>query len=318
MKILPLLLAAAALACAQPPVIFDTDIGNDVDDALALALLHALQSRGECRLIAVTITKDNPWAAPYIDLVNTFYHRAEIPIGMVKNGVTPEDSPMIRVPATRRRPDGALVYPRRLASGTEAPEAVALLRRVLAEEKDGSVLMVQVGFSTNLARLLDAPGDVELVRRKVKLLAVMAGNFLQPKAEYNVQQDPAAAAKLFDRWPTPIVASGYEIGAALLFPAAAVEHGFAWAADHPVADAYRNYKPMPYDRPTWDLTAALYAVRPDAGYFTLSPPGKITSDSAGRTQFREDPAGKHRYLKLSESQRARTVEALVQLATQPK
>ena len=62
---------ASALIFAQVPVIFDTDMGNDIDDALALALLHALESRGECRIIAVTITKDNPWAAPYIDLVNT-------------------------------------------------------------------------------------------------------------------------------------------------------------------------------------------------------------------------------------------------------
>jgi inosine-uridine nucleoside N-ribohydrolase len=119
-----LALAAAALAFAQPPVVFDTDIGNDVDDALALALLHALESRGECRLIAVTVTKDNPWAAPYVDLVNTFHRRAEIPIGMVKNGVTPQDSAMIRVPAERRRADGALLFPRRLASGADAPEAV--------------------------------------------------------------------------------------------------------------------------------------------------------------------------------------------------
>jgi inosine-uridine nucleoside N-ribohydrolase len=317
MKFLTLLLAAAALACAQPPVIFDTDIGNDVDDALALALLHALESRGECRLVAVTITKDNPWAAPYIDLVNTFYRRAYIPIGMVKNGATPQDSPMIRVPAERRQTDGTLVYPRRLASGPEAPEAVALLRRVLAEEKDGSVIMVQVGFSTNLARLLDAPADVELVRRKVKLLSMMAGNFAQPKAEYNVQQDATSAAKLFERWPTPIVASGFEIGDALLFPASAIEHGFAWAADHPVVDAYRNYKKMPYDRPTWDLTAALYAVRPDAGYFGLSAPGKITLDTAGRTQFRAESGGRHRYLVLPEAQRLRALEALIQLATQP-
>ena len=281
MKFLPLFLAAAALACAQPPVIFDTDIGNDVDDALALALLHGLESRGECRLIAVTITKDNPWAAPYVDLVNTFYQRAHIPIGMVKKGVTPQDSPMIRVPAERRRADGALLYPRRLASGAEAPEAVEVLRRVLAEEKDDSVVVVQVGFSTNLARMLDTLADVELLRRKVKLLSVMAGNFAQPKAEYNVQQDTASAAKLFERWPTPIVASGFEIGEALLFPASAIQHRFGWARDHPVVDAYRTYKQMPYDRPTWDLTAALYAVRPEAGYFSLSPPGKITPDSTG-------------------------------------
>src|SRR5947209_8673908 len=113
---------------AQPvPVIFDTDMGNDVDDALALAMLHALESRGECRLIAVTVTKDNPWAPVYVDVVNTFYGRAHIPVGMVKGGVTPEASPMIQSPSQRKRADGRPLYPRRLASGTDAPEAVALL-----------------------------------------------------------------------------------------------------------------------------------------------------------------------------------------------
>src|SRR5689334_10092026 len=174
MKRVGILLLTAAIAAAQPPLIFDTDIGNDVDDALALAMLHALSSRGECRLAAVTITKDNPWAAPFADLVNTFYGRAFVPVGMVRNGVTPGDSPMIRVPATRRRADGTPVYPRRLASGAEAPEAVALLRRVLADERDGSVTIVQVGFSTNLARLLDSAADIDLVRKKVKLLSLMA------------------------------------------------------------------------------------------------------------------------------------------------
>src|ERR1019366_1575833 len=146
---------AAAGAWAQAlPVIFDTDMGNDVDDALALAMLHALESRGECRLLGVTVTKDNPWAAVYVDLVNTFYGRARIAVGMVKgSGVTPEGSPMIQTPAERRGADGTLVYPRRLASGAEAVEAVALLRRLLASEKDGSVVIVQGGVSTNLARL---------------------------------------------------------------------------------------------------------------------------------------------------------------------
>src|SRR5260370_502633 len=79
------MLAVAPPASARPvPVIFDTDIGNDVDDALALAMLHALESRGEARLLAVTITKDNKWAAPFVNLVNTFYGRPAIPIGVVK------------------------------------------------------------------------------------------------------------------------------------------------------------------------------------------------------------------------------------------
>src|ERR1035437_6727923 len=134
--------------------------GNDVDDALALAMLHAFESRGECRLIAVTITKDNPWSAAYVDLVNTFYGRARIPVGMVKgSGIAPNASPMIQVPAERKRSDGSFVYPRRIASGAEAPDAVALLRRVLAAEGDNTVVIVQVGFSTNLARLLDSGPD---------------------------------------------------------------------------------------------------------------------------------------------------------------
>ena len=38
----------AGLASAGPVrLIFDTDLGNDIDDALALAMIHALVSRGE-------------------------------------------------------------------------------------------------------------------------------------------------------------------------------------------------------------------------------------------------------------------------------
>ncbi|MBS1858072.1 MAG: nucleoside hydrolase [Acidobacteria bacterium] len=313
-----LALAAVCAAAQSPGVIFDTDMGNDVDDALALGILHALESRGECRLLAVTITKDNPWSAVYVDLVNTFYGRAQIPVGMVKGGVTPEDSAMIRRPSERRRADGRFVYPRRLGSGAEAPEAVALIRRVLAAQPDGSVIIVQVGFSTNLARLLDSPADLELIRRKVKLLSVMAGNYVQAKPEFNVEKDPASAIKLFEKWPGPIVASGFEIGERLRFPAARIEHDFSWAPDHPVAEAYRDYMRMPYDRPTWDLTAALYAIRPDGEYFGLSQPGWIRADEAGRTRFEPDPAGRHRYLILNEAQRARTLETMILLASQPR
>jgi inosine-uridine nucleoside N-ribohydrolase len=313
---------AAALLCAgtmgAPPVplIFDTDIGNDVDDALALAMIHALESRGEAKLLAVTVSKDNKYAAPFVDAVNTFYGRGEIPIGMVRNGKTPEDSPMIRVPAERRNADGSYVYPHRLTDGAQAPDAVAVLRRVLAREKDGSVVMVMVGFSTNLARLLAA--DPDLVKRKVRLLSAMAGWFPAGDPEYNVKTDVPAARQVFRDWPSPIVFSGFEIGQAMLFPAASIERDFAWVANHPVAEAYRNYMPMPYDRPTWDLTAVLYAVRPDRNYFSLSGPGAVDVDDKGRTVFTAAPEGTRRYLTLGEQQKSRTLEALILLASQPR
>jgi inosine-uridine nucleoside N-ribohydrolase len=130
----------------------------------------------------------------YVDLVNTFYRRGHIPVGMVKDGVTPEDAKLIQVPRQRLRADGTPVYPRRLANGVEAVEAVALLRRLLSAEKDGSVVVVQVGFSTNLARLLDASEDIELVRRKVRLLSVMAGNFVQQSPSSTSRRTPLRRA----------------------------------------------------------------------------------------------------------------------------
>jgi inosine-uridine nucleoside N-ribohydrolase len=312
MRHLLLLLLAGALTFAQMPVIFDTDMGNDIDDALALALLHALESRGECRIIAVSITKDNPWAAPYIDLVNTFYRRPEIPIGMVKgSGVTPEDSPMIRIPSERKRPDGSFVYPHKILSGAAAPDAAAVLRKALEEQSDRSVIIVQVGFSTNLARL-----PRELVGRKVKLLVMMAGDFAKPNPEFNIKMDIPSAQKLLRDWPTPIVTSGFEIGNSMLYPASSIIRDFP--VNHPVADAYRNYKTFPYDRPTWDITAALYAVRPNDGYFSLSEPGTIQVDKTGVTTLLPSPAGKHRYLLMTDAQRARALEAMILLSSQPR
>ncbi len=326
-RLLPALLLAGVLLGAEPvPLIFDTDMGNDIDDALALAMLHCLAARGECRLLAVTLTKDHPLAAPYVDLMNHFYGRPQIPLGVVRKGVTPEPGSYLKVACERKKPDGSLAYPRRLHDGGQAPEAVAVLRRVLAREKDGSVVIAQVGFSTNLARLLDSGPDqaspltgMELARRKVRLLSVMAGHFRKPDfAEYNVKLDVPSARKLYAGWPGPVVFSGYEVGESMRVPARSIDNDYRWAADHPLVVAYRAYKKPPYDSPTWDPTAALYAVRPDHGYFSLSEAGWVRVDEAGRTRFETDAQGRHRYLIVNDLQRAKTLEAMVVLAAQPR
>jgi len=87
--------------------------------------------------------------------------------------------------------------------------------------------------------------------------------------------------------------------------------------DHPVAEGYRLLMNMPYDRPTWDLTAALYAVWPDHGFFDLSPPGKITVLADGGTKFIPDPKGNARYLIATAAERPRTLETMILLASQP-
>ena len=328
-----LLLAALAVSAdlrAQPvPVIFDTDMGNDVDDALALAMLHALADRGEAELLAVTVTKDNPEAAPYVDALNTFYGRPDVPVGVVRDGKEAHAAAMLSIPLNATGADGALLYPRSLTDGREAPDAIAVLRAALAGAPDGEVVVVQVGFSTNLARLLASPPDAvsplsgrDLVARKVRLLSVMGGNF-EPYAEtegrwpeYNVETDVPAAQTVFAGWPTPVVASGYEVGVAMYFPASALRL-FGPSRHHPVVDAYGAFLPMPYDRPTWDLTSVLYAVRPDDGYFGLSVPGTVRVDERGLTALVPERSGRHRFLTVTPEQRGRALEAMIALATQP-
>lgn len=312
------------------PLIFDTDIGNDVDDVLALGMIHALESRGWCELLAVTVTKDHELAAPFVDAVNTFYGRGAIPIGAVRDGVTPQEGKFIGL-ATKRDGD-RLRYPRDLEPG-QAEEAVSLLRRVLAAAEDDSVVIVQVGFSTNLARLLDSPGDEisplaggELAAKKVALLSIMAGAFepipdregnLRDHREYNVVQDLPSAQRLAADWPTPIVWSGFEIGLSVPYPAQSILEDYAYVDHHPLAESYHLYSPPPHNRPTWDLTSVLYAAMPHRGYFGLSPRGRVTIDDNGLTRFAEEPDGRDRYLTLSAEQKARVTEALVQLSSQP-
>ncbi len=310
--------------CERPvSLILDTDIGNDIDDALALAMIHDLEDRGEAKLLAVTVCKDNPWAAVYVDVVNHFYGRPDIPIGVVRNGKTPDDG-YVRTVA-ERKVNGKFVYPRKLKSGADAPEAVGLLRKTLAAQPDGSVVIVSIGFMTNLARLLaSGPDDAsslsgtDLVKRKVRLYCMMAGAF-NPNAdpEYNVFIDADAAREVLGHWPTPIIATGYEVGLAITYPASSIEKDFGYVKNHPIVEAYRAFGQMPYDRPCWDLTAVMYAVRSDSGYFGLSQSGAVMLDPSNVTKFAENSSGKHRYLTVTPEQVTRLREAFTLLVSSP-
>jgi inosine-uridine nucleoside N-ribohydrolase len=304
---------------AAEPVrlILDTDIGNDVDDALALAMIHALENRADVQLLAVTITKDNRYAAPFVDLVNTFYGRPDIPIGVVRDGKTKDDSAMLKIPAEERDAAGKPMYPHPLQDGSEAPDAVQLLTSILSNQPDQSVTIAQIGFSTNLARLLGSPGGTELVKRKVKVLCLMAGNFEKPEPEFNVYTDPESAKVLFAKWPTPMIFSGFEIGLQVPFPYEAIASDFNYVAHHPIPEAYRLYVKKPEDHPNWDTTAVLEAILPDRGYFNLSQPGRVALGPKNTSVFTPDPGGNCRYLIVKSDQLARVRQLIVDLVSEP-
>jgi hypothetical protein len=137
--------------------------------------------------------------------------------------------------------------------------------------------------------------------------------------EYNVRIDVPAAKAMVQRWPTPVVWSGYEIGTAAPFPHEVIERDFDYVVHHPLKEAYYLYNPPPHDRPTYDPTALLFAVYPERGYFDLSPPGTVTIEDNGATWFRpaRDGRGPHRFLVMSPEQAERVREVIVQLCVAP-
>jgi len=137
--------------------------------------------------------------------------------------------------------------------------------------------------------------------------------------DYNLETDLPSAQQVFRRWPTPIVISGFEVGDAIRYPARRVDQDYRYVPHHPLAEAYKLYQPPPYDGPMWDATSVLYAVRPEAGYFGLSPPGRMIVEASrdGITPFRPEANGPHRYLTVTPGQAARVLDVFIALFSRP-
>ena len=315
---------AAVDADAPLTVIIETDLGNDVDDALALDLLYKYQDAGKIRLLAVNLNKNGQAPAEYADILNTWYGYPDTPVGIIRDGADCETDAVNYAKAVVDLKDslGNPLFARSHPDYDNYPEAVTLYRKLLAGEPDNSVVIASVGFSTNLIRLLETPADEyskltgkELVEKKVKLLVTMAGCFNDPSLhEYNVVKDIPAAKVIFGEWPTPVVTSPFEVGIRIQYPATSIENDFGWAPQHPVVEAYKAYLPMPYDRPTWDPTAVLYAVE-GGDWFTVSEPGRIVVTDEGSTLFEADEAGTRRYLSVTDEQAKAILDHFVEVIT---
>jgi inosine-uridine nucleoside N-ribohydrolase len=273
-----------ALQAAPVRIIFDADMDSDCDDVGALAVLHALADLGEAEILATMASSKNEQTPLCLDAVNTWYGRPDLPIGVPKGAGAARASKYAGEVARR--------FPHALRSAADAPDAARLYRELLRREADQSVVIVTVGFMTNLADLLRLPAEgalpsgVDVVRRKVRLWACMGGNFVGRPAKddlklgnVNFTVDKAAAHHAIRHWPGPIMFVGREIGSVPSgLKVGARLRGLP--AANPVRVAYEAYfGGEAKDRHVADPTAVLFAVRGrrdlwDAetrGYMDLQP-----------------------------------------------
>jgi inosine-uridine nucleoside N-ribohydrolase len=214
-------------------------------------------------------------------------------------------------------------FPHQLKKSSDAPEAAGLYRKILAAQPDQSVVIVSVGFLTNLKNLLNTAKDQvsqldgeALVRQKVRLWVCMggkfpAGLFANGGSEYNVNYDTAASVRAINDWPTPVVFSGFEIGSRIM----AGKRLDQTAESNPVRACYQHYNGL-QNRESWDHTAVLYAVRGAGEYWELSEPGLCLMHARlgfGFNEWIPTPKKNHRFLveKMPPAELGKVIEDLM-------
>jgi hypothetical protein len=266
-----------------------------------------MQGKNDCRVAAVTMSRPNLAVTGYIDMVERYYRGpagnfSQVPpIGMRTAGSAGETSPAFTAPFAN---NGRVNH---VKTVIDTGDPNTLFRNYLEAQYPQNAFFILAGPATNLAAALDFRGMKDLLASRTKYLVAAL-------PEHSIRADIAAARRVFAEWPVPIVMAGDEVGSALEFPGASIDKEFAAINPaNPFGDAYRAYKTMPYNAPSWALAATLYAGRPKEGYFKVSNPGTITIRDDGKAIFAESAQGKHQVLSFDPTQKDKVLQAYVDL-----
>ncbi len=278
-------------ADARTPVVFDTDMGSDCDDVGALALLHAYADEGLVEILACVFSSGKvPYGAGVMDAINVYYGRPEIPVGA--DHELSFGDPVDKMSAEKLAKDQA-AFGNRIVHNHDAEEQVSLLRRVLADAEDSSVVYITVGHTKGLHDLMISSPDEhsplsgrQLIERKVNrwvaLGALWASNPDGHRAkDWNFFRNGAAPYTdvLLEQWPV----EAYFIDAGTR-----VMTGESLKDTPPgniLRTAYRDWlwwheqRTLEDQRPSWDLAAVYFGVlgvgqfleAPRRGYMDFDP-----------------------------------------------
>ena len=168
------------------PVILDTDIGDDIDDAFALALIHALPT---IKLVGVTTVYRNTKARA--KMVECFFDSVGEKNIPVRAGEThPFKEPLKTLPNEKDTNGPPCSYDEWCAGYRVDNEAAVdfIIRKV--HEYDGELVLVPIGALTNIARALEKDPTI---KPKIKKIVMMSRWFTKFQPEWNVFTDPEAA-----------------------------------------------------------------------------------------------------------------------------
>ncbi|HYZ85787.1 MAG TPA: hypothetical protein VE621_15360 [Bryobacteraceae bacterium] len=301
----------------KPPigVVFDATMGERIDTVLAMALAYALDGQNECRIAGFSSSKPCLASAALCDVLTRFYTGSVTgpinpyarAVALATEGGDPKPTAMLEAVLGKKTAEGSPAYISGIVKLTDTADPAPFLRNVLTASHDGNTAVVVAGPLANFQRMFALSGARDLAATKVRHLVIV------PDRDGKIG-DPSSARKVLAEWPGPIVLAGEEASDPS-FPGASVETAFNWTPHHPVADAYKAFRPMPYDAPGSALAAALFAVKPKDEAFTISDPGVISVDDSGILKWTPKADGTHRKLGIVAGSKEQLRQRYVELVS---
>ncbi|MBC8064590.1 MAG: nucleoside hydrolase [Chlorobia bacterium] len=174
-------------------VLLDTDIGNDIDDAVALAYLLR---QPKCDLIGITaVTGQAQKRAALCEIVCRAAGREDIPIHLGR------EEPLLTGPGqpNPRQYEAVSDLPHRV--DRPANTVVEFLRQTI-RENPGEITLLSIGPLSNIALLFAIDPEVSGLLAE---FVSMAGSFFPgaPEKEWNCRVDLLATAMVFNGSHTP-------------------------------------------------------------------------------------------------------------------
>ena len=187
-----------ASAQARIPIIIDTDLGDSIDDALALAF--ALHSP-ELDVRAVTTVIDDVESKTRLAWkMLSIYNRRDIALAM--GAPEPLLDPTM---STSSKEFQVLTRDDTIPDAARKRAADLIIDTVL--QSRGKITVVAIGPLTNIALALKTDPRI---KNAIDRIVIMGGAYLSSETEYNVRRDRAAAEIVFHSG-VPITAVGLDV-----------------------------------------------------------------------------------------------------------
>src|SRR5258707_12035740 len=214
-------------------VLFDTDIGSDIDDAVALAYLLA---QSQCELLGITTVSGEAVRRAQIASALCINAGKDIPVfpgreapllSQQRQPLAPQAAALGRWPHTPQFPRGA---------------AVAFLRHMIRAHP-GEVILLATGPMTNVAALFAMDEEIPSL---LQGLVLMCGRFASRRVdggllEWNAMLDPHATAIVYHSPVATHRSIGLDVTEQVTMAAAEVRRRFQVPLFRPVLDLAQGW-----------------------------------------------------------------------------